>query len=157
MKVIDLLNKMANGEDVPEKIKYYGCIYELKDRNYEYYNYKDNEGTYLEDEWFLTNILNDELEIIEDTPKEDIPTSKLYKNNKLQYDLTPKEDEKIKKLNEYVDIGSFTNQIGIEDNLGFVHWSNDLKEGLDKQTNFNKNVLYKINEIIDKINGDSNE
>ena len=125
MKVIDLLNKIANGEEVPEKIKYYGCIYELKDRNYEYYNYKDNEGNYLEDEWFLTNILNDELEIIEDTPKEDIPTSKLYKNNKLQYDLTPKENKKIEKL----------------DNTELYLTENQQRL-----------LVNKINEIIDKVN-----
>ena len=28
MKVIDLLNKIANGEEVPKKIKYDGSIYE---------------------------------------------------------------------------------------------------------------------------------
>ena len=138
---------MANGEDVPEKIKYYGCIYELKDRNYEYYNYKDNEGTYLEDEWFLTNILNDELEIIEDTPKEDIPTSKLYKNNKLQYDLTPKEDKKIEKL-DYCEENTLSNL------KETTYLSVRERQLID--SNF-KTIKEKFDEIKDKINGDSNE
>lgn len=146
MKVIDLLNDMAKGknnEDNKYQFSYtdYCTIREFFDR-------------------YIVDEANLNLEIIEDTPKEN-----RYINvcgslfTKSEYDelAKSKEDKKIEKLNEYVDIGSFTNQIGIEDNLGFVHWSNDLKEGLDKQTNFNKNVLYKINEIIDRLNGEDNE
>ena len=33
MKVIDLLNKIANGEEVPYRIKYNGRIYEYADEN----------------------------------------------------------------------------------------------------------------------------
>ena len=67
------------------------------------------------------NSLNDEIEIIEDTPK----ISKLYINNKLQYDLSPKEDKKIEKL-KYTDT---------------IYNSCDKKIFTDK-----------INEIIDVIN-----
>lgn len=48
MKVIELLNKIANGEEVPNRIKYEKHIYEYE------------EGTY---------ILNNELEIIEEPKK----------------------------------------------------------------------------------------
>jgi hypothetical protein len=72
MKVIDLLNKIANGEEVPEKIIFNSRIYELTERDDDLYNYKNNfSNNYFEEDWFLTNILNDEVEIIEDTPKED--------------------------------------------------------------------------------------
>ena len=37
MKIIDLLNKIANGEEVPKKIKYRGHIYQ--------YQYKDTKET----------------------------------------------------------------------------------------------------------------
>ena len=64
--------------------------------------YKDDEGNYFEDDWFLTNILHDEIEIVENTSKE---------------------DKKIKKLNEYIFVDGHS-------------------------------MVLKINEIIDKINGE---
>ena len=38
MKVIDLLNKMANGEELPKKIKVYGDIFILDEGNNIYEN-----------------------------------------------------------------------------------------------------------------------
>lgn len=147
MKVIDLLQRIANKKDIPKVIRLYEKIFIFNGNDYRYINNEKKLCNFIEYIGFYTNdVLNDEIEILDEDYIENIPKED-----------TSKENKKIEKLNEYVDIGSFTNQIGIEDNLGFVHWSNDLKEGLDKQTNFNKNVLYKINEIIDKINGDSNE
>ena len=120
MKVIDLLNKIANKEEVPEKIKYKGNIYKLEHSVSHLYNYIDidNNGDYLEDDWYLTNILNDEIEIVEDTPKE---------------------DKKIDKLDlQYKDI---TKGIKFEEQILM----------------YCDNLQYKINEIIDKLNGDDNE
>lgn len=72
MKVIDLLNKIAKGEEVPKKIKCDGVIYNYEFQNtitgaYEYrsQNYKclmDNMAGHL----YLTDILNSEAEIIEE-------------------------------------------------------------------------------------------
>ena len=66
IKIIDLLNKIANGEEVPEKIKINNVIYEY--RGYMYCtkkaNYQDIED-YLFGKWNF-NILNDEVEIIEE-------------------------------------------------------------------------------------------
>ena len=42
MKVIDLLNKMAHGEEVPEKIKVDNIIYIYE--NWEHFYYTDNEA-----------------------------------------------------------------------------------------------------------------
>ena len=41
MKIIDLLNKMANGEEVPEKIKVGNIIYIYE--SWEHFYYTDNE------------------------------------------------------------------------------------------------------------------
>ena len=68
MKVIDLLNKIANGEEIPQLIKWNGDIYDklgceyymLNDRNITLFgDILDNNGKYL----------NDEVEIIEEDKK----------------------------------------------------------------------------------------
>ena len=75
MKIIDLLNKIANGEkDLPNKIKFYDDKYELD----EYWGeYITKEGRYLFDYYDIPCILTDEIEIIEDTPKEDKKIEKI--------------------------------------------------------------------------------
>ena len=67
MKVIDLLNKIANGEEVPKKIKYENDIYIHID-NYCYYC--DETNLILSDRVFAEySKLNDEIEIIEEDKK----------------------------------------------------------------------------------------
>lgn len=68
IKVIDLLNKIANGEEVPKKIKIWGYTflrYEDKTSGIYYYATEDENDELME---ILdgTNELNDELEIIEE-------------------------------------------------------------------------------------------
>lgn len=93
IKVIDLLNKIANGEEVPEKIKY----------NNREYNYIKSAKDYYDDGsiWlFYTHnalIINDEIEIIEDTPKK-IEKINIGKNNH-----THRLKRIEKKLNEIID------------------------------------------------------
>ena len=74
MKVIDLLNKIANGEKLPDKIKYGKLILEKIERSYEEIDYVNNEGYNLGGFLWLHN-LNDEIEIIE----ENKPIEKLEK------------------------------------------------------------------------------
>jgi hypothetical protein len=70
IKVIDLLIKIANGEEVPKKIKYYDLIYEFCSRCKQYEHF-DKDKT-LQIKLFEEIVdLNDEIEIIEDTSKED--------------------------------------------------------------------------------------
>ena len=64
IKVIDLLVKLANCEEVPEKIEYGDFIYERIKRLDNTYNYKSLEGNFFEDDWFLTNMLDKEVKII---------------------------------------------------------------------------------------------
>ena len=72
MKIIDLLNKIANGEEVPKKIRYQNYIYEYQHRRdtENSFNYMCNEnGEYLSRRYFIDNILNDEVEILEEEKK----------------------------------------------------------------------------------------
>lgn len=68
MKIINLLNKIANGEEVPRIVKYRGFYWEYNQENKDY---KDNE-----DDWVfscsnynITNMLNEEVEILEEEKK----------------------------------------------------------------------------------------
>ena len=72
MKVIDLLNKIANGEQ-PQKIKYYDTIYNFEEYRGDWGYVNKEYGKY---NWFakeidcdLQNCLNDEVEIIEEDKK----------------------------------------------------------------------------------------
>ena len=109
MKVIDLLNKIANGE-IPKKIKYFETIYE-------YGNYKGDSGyvdtTQYPYKWFEKEIdcdvisdLNDEVEIIEEDKK--IENLDIYNCFKVMgMDETGRLDENFtdisNKINEIID------------------------------------------------------
>lgn len=73
MKIIELLNKIANGEDVPDKIKYRNCIFEKTEGAGISPDYVNNNN-----EFFLEYIsneadsLNEIVEIIEDEKEIDI-------------------------------------------------------------------------------------
>ena len=84
MKIIDLLNKIANGEEVPKKIKFYGKYYIWYDNRY-----TGNEGYCLEplksdsNSFLEINTvydLNNEIEILEEEDKDIplIPDDELY-------------------------------------------------------------------------------
>ena len=67
MKVIDLLNKIANNEEVPKKIKFRDLILEW---DYEYGDYKFiKTGNHFLHNGIAPAILNTEIEIIEEKPK----------------------------------------------------------------------------------------
>ena len=97
MKVIDLLNKIANGEEVPEKIKY-------NNEKYKYYkdiDYRDERGNYLlSGEPICIAFLNDEVEIIEEEKKilKKISLSSYHNSTD---DI--KEKVLINKINEIID------------------------------------------------------
>ena len=71
IKVIDLLNKIANGEEVPKKVSINAGIHGVDiwvyDEHYE--DYKNGTNIYLLDSGMTTNHLNDEVEIIEEDKK----------------------------------------------------------------------------------------
>jgi len=69
MKVIDLLVKIANGEELPKKFKYKDMIFYLNQELNEHYSNEYSFNYYYD----ITDVdlLNEELEIIEDTPNEE--------------------------------------------------------------------------------------
>ena len=80
IKIIDLLNKIANDEEVPEKIMYDGCLYTCDKITRTYYDEEDNTLW----ESYNFRILTDEVEIIEEDKKIeklDIKQEKNIKNN----------------------------------------------------------------------------
>ena len=107
MKIIDLLNKIANGEEVPKRIKFYG-------KYYIWYNnrYTGNEGYCLEplksdsNSFLEINTLydlNNEVEILEE--EKNIPENLPFKNDmKLTIMEVYHELEKYNyKINEIID------------------------------------------------------
>ena len=83
MKIIDLLNRIAKGEEVPNKIKYLDEIYEYSNNDKFYYQ---NGFSMYRDFYSEGNCLNDEIEIIEeveDKEYEDIEEI-TYKPRKVQ-------------------------------------------------------------------------
>ena len=96
MKIIDLLNKIANGEEVPKKIK--TCddeifYYDETDDN-EVARYKNKNDVPIIDEFYL----NDEVEIIEEDKK-------IEKIGNDYYHKTQPEQNQIfqRKINEIID------------------------------------------------------
>jgi len=71
IKIIDLLNKIANGEEIPKRIKYCGSIYEKFEYNNKYYDIeiKDKEKDILSEHLAKKSFYNDKVEIIEDNDK----------------------------------------------------------------------------------------
>ncbi len=65
MKIIDLLNKIANGEDVPSPIYHNNLYYDFEDGDY--FNQKTRNWLFNDSD--INTILNEEVEIIEEDKK----------------------------------------------------------------------------------------
>ena len=110
MKVIDLLVRIANGKEIPEKIKYENYIYWYDKDWKDYKNAQVEYRSYLIScRYHTTDFLNNEVEIIEDTPKEDKKIKKLeYYDNSIMWclngrEITDNEKDIIDKINEIID------------------------------------------------------
>ena len=67
MKVIDLLNKIANGEEVPRKFTYNGYLWEYDINNKMWFYYFGEGKNHRFDKLFYLNMcLNDEVEILDE-------------------------------------------------------------------------------------------
>ena len=130
MKVIDVLNKIANGEEVPKKIKYLIYEYTYNDEDEEYQRNKNGNIIGLGEEWKLDRALCDEVEVIEE--KEMCHKCGKYPS---EYNQTycefclgiSEEDKKIEKI----------------DSIDYWHSTDTSKDMV---------LVEKINEIIDKVN-----
>ena len=73
MKIIDLLVKIANNEKIPKKIEYRDRIWEytstILGKGYQYYSECYQEWKTLQNQVYLEECLNDEVEIIEEQKK----------------------------------------------------------------------------------------
>ena len=94
IKIIDLLNKIANSEEVPKRIKYCGNIYEYNDEFYYMNGYSLYRDFYTEG-----NCLNYEVEIIEENKK----IEKLDIDKMLQIKKWKRDKNAWKKINELID------------------------------------------------------
>lgn len=105
MKIIDLLNKIANGEEVPNIIKYRNKIWEYEEASDDY----KSGNLYLFENLFdytkTSGFINDYIEIIEEPKKiEKIPLPSFDEFKRLsaeeRYVITAKEYD---LLNELID------------------------------------------------------
>lgn len=71
IKTIDLLVKVANGEELPKRIRYFGEEFKIKDNEY-YSVYSSNPLISYFGEDYLRAELNDEVEILDEEEFEDI-------------------------------------------------------------------------------------
>ena len=108
-KIIDLLNKIANNEEVPKKIKYKNEIYERCQNitiNNLYYYQVPNKCKFLIDQLSSVSDLLDEVEIIEEPKKiEKIARCDSIKMTHYGELYKPTENEEILriKINELID------------------------------------------------------
>ena len=101
MKIIDLLNKIANGEEVPKKIRFDNTYWNrICGEKYTYYIDEDNDND-LFIYFFRKNLtfnLNDEVEIIEEDKKiEKIPMVNEFESNIVSH------NQARRKINEIID------------------------------------------------------
>lgn len=121
MKIIDLLNKIANGEEMPKKIKFENYIYIWRDIQKEYFCEQINHSLESIIGEYLFENLNLEVEIIE-------------------------EDKEIEKLENEIEFYSYSKYEELKNDIDKVLYilkAINLVE--DKISNLNN----KINEIID--------
>ena len=85
MRIIDLLNKIANGEKVPQKIEYLDSVYELNEESF----YMNNGDFFVDHINIDLSNLNDEIELIEDEEIDinSIKEFEIDENNFIQTDL----------------------------------------------------------------------
>ena len=112
MKVIDLLNKIAKGEEVPKKIKYDGMIFDYQEDTYEYLCYEENNFSLLGyDNPY--DMLNDNVEIISEKKEIEYVTlfgEKVKNGSTVNWLNEPNENEK--KLASCIDgIAIFVNDL----------------------------------------------
>lgn len=104
MKVIDLLVKIANNEEVPKKIKYNKKIYEYSQKDNRYHNVQGGLDLSSIFGDYNFNYLNDEIEIIEEKPKkiEELKIKNIYKCDDYQQ-IYINFKETWNKINEILD------------------------------------------------------
>lgn len=133
VRVIDLLNKIANGEEVPEKIKVGNIIWSFDKKEKTYFMNNTNIQLFYVEK--ITKRLNDEVEVIEEEPRDIEVCGSLFTRSEYNRLAGIKEDKKIEKI----DLSEWAE----------ITYSEDWKM-LAYDFNRNSNLFVnKINEIID--------
>lgn len=102
VKIIDLLNRVAQDVNVPKKIKYYGVTYELQ---IERLDYVDDELNYLFDNVlrygdYLFQHLNDEVEILDNKTDEIEEYTTKYTERIIDKEVRLKINELVRAVNK---------------------------------------------------------
>lgn len=119
MKLIDILGYISVGENIPKRIRYDNIIWNYDSENYDYAN--DDIGQnlfsdYINSKWYIVEILNTEVEILDEEDEKDIPLipddglyefnmkDKLLDLDNLNYNfkvLKEKINQVVEEFNEY--------------------------------------------------------
>ena len=105
IKVIDLLNIISKGEEIPEKIKYKGYEFEYNQGEEDYFNRKMGYG--MLDDLNLFSELNKEVEILNEAKEDKI--QKIYHcetsltQNEVEIFITENLNQMVDKINELID------------------------------------------------------
>lgn len=96
--IIDLLNKIANGEEPPKKIKYADEVLEYDGYKIDYVD-SDGDGLFNEYAWITE--LNDEVEILETTIT--YKPDKIKKFNAFEIEVGVPQEDILNKINEIIE------------------------------------------------------
>lgn len=158
MKIIDLLNKIANGEEVPNKIKYHNKIYNYEEFNIgygkDYFNaeWKIEKGyrhTTSNNSYIYLNIndyhLNDEVEVC----STGLTVKEAEENfNKISEVLYKEANKKREKEDEILD--NLEEKHKIPEKLKLYKLSDNDSANISTLQDFNnRNIQITINEILD--------
>ena len=109
VKIIDILNRIAQEKNVPKKIKYYGVTYELQIKRLDYVDvldYVDDKLNYLFDNVlmrygdYLFQHLNDEVEILDNKTDEIEEYTTKYTERIIDKEVRLKINELVKAINK---------------------------------------------------------
>lgn len=131
MKIIDILNKIANGDEVPKKIFYRGGTYHYIEEDKDYYN---THAYGLFDSYVIPDILNDEVTILE--------TTITYNGDQRCTEAT----NKIEKIDIY---DSYTSHNNLHTYINTYDKDGKIKRFVISAPQ--REIIIKINEIIDRL------
>lgn len=101
IRIIDLLNKIANKEELPKKIKY-ESVFELQDGLY--LSIDDNTCRFADYLWCDFSNINEEVEILEDNTEEieELDEEWTYIEGQIEKTWSKSELELVNKINEII-------------------------------------------------------
>ena len=99
MKVIDLLNKIANEEDIPSPIYYNNLYYDFEDGDY----FNKETKNWLFNDSDINTILNDEVKEEKEDKKIEKIWFSLYEMERVNEEVLSKIENKINEIIDYLE------------------------------------------------------